>query len=634
MCGVAAIARAEGPVCLERLRGLVRAQRHRGPDGQGVWRAADASVGLGHARLAVIDVAGGAQPMTDPATGCTLVFNGEIYDHRALRARLSGVRFRTDSDTEVLLQAWIRWGPACLDRLDGMFAFALYDPRDRTLHLARDPLGIKPLYFALDAGELVVASELRAVATWRRPEPDLDPAALSHYCTIGYALAPKTLLAGVHQLPHGHHATWRDGRLTQRRYADLAGAVNARAGASSSARDATERTRELCRDAVRRQLVADVPVGAFLSSGVDSSLLCALAAGAGAGVRACTMDFAERGFSEAAGARRTARALGLSHSVFPAPAERLVETWRADAWATDAPIFDDSFLPTRALCEAARAQVTVALSGDGGDELFLGYATAHADRLARTLRWLARGPGRGVAWLAERAPVAFGKVTRTYKARAFARAFGRPAADAHCGWREIATANELRTLLRPAVADAAVDDHPARVFAAAFDRVPDGDLLTRLSYVDCETWLANDILVKSDRASMAHGLEVRVPLLDLKLARFAMGLPDSLKYHPRRSKPLLRDALADVLPSYPERAPKLGFGAPMSAWLNGPLRGSAEALAAGALGRWLRPEGIRRLVGRHQRRRDDHGRLLWALLVLDAWFGALGAARTDTRTRQ
>ncbi len=628
MCGIVAMASLGAPIPRGWVTAMAESLNHRGPDGVRVWSSDDGKVALGHARLCIIDLEGGWQPMVDEASGCVLSFNGEIYNFRELRAELeaAGARFTTRSDSEVLLRSYLHWGHGCLARLNGMFAFAIYDPRSGEVLLARDPMGIKPLYYAADDGSLIAASELRTIAAFRERGPELDPAGLSQYCTIGYTIAPQTLITDVRQLPHGHWAIWKRGGLAVQRYFDLAEAVNARHGERLSYTDCIEQLDALCQAAVKRQLFADVKVGTFLSSGVDSTLVSTLVSRlAGDRLATFTGDFDEAGYSELDQAKRTARSLGLENTAFRVSVSELIDRWAEMAWATDAPLFDPSFLPVSVLCRSARSEVAVALSGDGGDELFLGYETYRADWLARRTRWLAALTGGLVPALADRWGVRFGKVTTGYKLRAFARAFTRPAALAHCGWREIASRRTLAQLLQPQLADVVDDADPGHHFTAAFERAEGGDLLTRFSYVDCETWLPNDILVKADRASMAYGLEVRVPLLDVHLARFAMGLPDASKFRLRRPKALLKDLLARLLPSYPGNVPKLGFLPPISEWLAGPLSPALDGLstAESMLHGYLRPQCLTQLVAAHRERRDDHGLLLWSLLVLDRWWNSL-----------
>ena len=630
MCGIAAIVSESSNVDPIALSRLTESLKHRGPDARSTWQSG--RVGLGHARLSVIDLDGGGQPMVDEASGAVLVFNGELYNYVDLRAELAslGHTFRTKSDTEVLLRAYLQWGEGCLNRLDGMFACALWDERRRGLFIARDPIGIKPLYYARDGERFIVASELRSLLGARLQAPRFSSVGLAHYLVQGYALAPDTVIEDVWQLQHGHSGFLHEGQLTLKRYVDLADAVNGRAGQRLSDSDALSVLETQLTDAVRAQLCADVPIGFFLSAGIDSTAICGVAAALpGVPRLAFTADFSGPGYGELDRARETARVLGFEHRRVLVDGRIGLHNWEVEAARTDAPIFDNSFVPTRALCEAARQEVTVVLSGDGGDELFLGYETYRADALAQRLRPIAP---RLLSRLADRIPVGFGKVTTAFKVRAFARSMTRPTASAHCGWRELCGSRTLLQILPPKVAASVSENHPSSRYTEAFERVGEGDLLTRLSYVDLETWLPNDLLVQADRASMAHGLEVRVPLLDFKLAPFAMGLPDATKSSLRLPKKLLRQVAARRVPGYPMRGVKRGFNAPMSEWLAGPLTSALDRLVdgSGPLSELVLVDPLRRLIADHRERRDDHGLLLWSLLVLDAWGRSVGCVGGGT----
>jgi len=636
MCGFVAIITSDGQQpqtreCIERLLSRVS---HRGPDGQRIWKSPNSRVLMGHARLSIIDLDSGWQPMVESESGCALSFNGEIYNYRELRSELesAGCTFRTQSDTEVILQGYLKFGIQILNKLNGMFAFVLYDPKSEKVLFARDPVGIKPLYFTEVNGTLFISSELRAIALESPRNLELDARGFIEYFSIGYSLAPNTMIAGVRQLEHGTWGEWQNNQLKINRYMDLSNYVNAMAGKNLSHDGASEILDELLVAAVKRQLISDVPVGTFLSGGVDSSLVTSIAFNLPSGPkRAFSMDFNAPGYSEFKNASSTAASIGIPLERFEIHEKDLFDSWKEYAWKSDAPIFDNSFLPSYELCRNTRKYVPVVLSGDGGDELFLGYDVYKADVLKSKLAWAGNTSHHWLEMISKGIPTKFGKVTLNYKIKAFAAAASRSAGQAHCGWREIAKFEILNKICRETVRQNLEEFHPKHRFEKAFQSVPEGDLLTRMSFVDLETWLPNDILVKMDRASMASGLETRVPLLDIEIVKFALGLPDHLKFRYSKPKRLLKEALQRRVPTYPSRLPKRGFSAPMSEWLCGPLREGLDNLGKPdmSLAHCLDPTEIRRLSDDHLSRKEDHGYILWALLAAETWFGRLKAERKE-----
>lgn len=639
MCGIVVLTqpREQGPASRDLAGIMIEDLKHRGPDGTRVWSSPDQTTVFAHARLSIIDLEAGWQPMTDPESGSAICCNGEIYNYRELRKELEaeGFSFQTHSDTEVALKAYLKWGTDSFRRLDGMFALAIYDSVQRSLVLARDPVGIKPLYYSVSNQQLRAASELRTLAKFSATEPELDSVGLAHYLSMGYVLAPRTLLSGIQQLMPGFFGIWESGRFETQSFFDLAEIANRKAGARLSVRDCDETLRHLIEKSVESQLVADVPIGTFLSGGIDSSLVTTIASKrAEVPFSSFTVDFDVPGYSEVVQAQRTARALKLRHEILSVDPAELTRAWEDRAWMTDAPIFDNSFLPTYALCRETRKHVKVALSGDGGDEFFLGYETHRADYLRKRIPSpVNRILNVPLAGLGHVIPDRFGKVSLSYKIKAFSRNFAREAAEAHCGWREIAAPHVIQSILQDPARQDFVDHHPSHEFRKIYERVPEADFLTRMSYLDSQTWLTNDILIKADRASMAHGLEVRVPLLSLELIEFTLGLPDRLKFRFRSPKLLLKKALASQLPSYPLKAKKKGFNAPMSEWLNGPLHGALQTLKnlSPPLAPCFRAENLGRLIQEHRSQRRDHGHLLWALIVANAWFGRLQRDRGEQR---
>lgn len=635
MCGFAALLRARGapPVDPELLRRMREALAHRGPDDAGLWVDDAGDVGLGFRRLSILDLEGGAQPMATADGRLRVVFNGEIYGFRALRDELvaRGFDFRTRADTEVLLHGHRAWGiDGLLARLDGMFAFALWDAEARTLHVARDRLGVKPLFWAQGPGGFACASELPALhpLPWLRRE--LDPEALRHFLAVSYVPAPLTIWRGVEKLEPGHRLEVRDGRVeVRRRFWAVPDPVRID---DAPPRDAlVAELRDRLARAVERQMVADVPVGLFLSSGLDSSALCALyVEHARAGARAFSVGFDEPGFSELPGARAVARRFGVSHAedVVPPPDEAC---FRALARAGGEPFADSSSVNLLRLAALAARGVKVVLSGDGGDEILGGYPTYLATRLAPALALVPRAAREGVRRaLAALAPPSLGKVTWRLKLDLFLRHADRDPIRAHGSWRRIFAPGELDAVLRPEHRDPGFERRWLARLHGVLPDLPARELdpWNLLMYLDLRAYLADDMLVKVDRTTMAHGLEARVPFLDHGLVEWAMRVPGREKIRGTRTKTLLRDAFAGRIPEDVRRLPKAGFNAPLPRWMLGPV--------GDLLGRWIDEGRLRddpwldarevaRLLAEHRARRADHGHRLFSVMVWTAWRHELGA---------
>jgi asparagine synthase (glutamine-hydrolysing) len=630
MCGIAGklYLDAARPVEREAVEAMGRTLAHRGPDDQGLY--VHGNVGLAMRRLAVIDVASGRQPIHNEDRTVWTVYNGEIYNFAELRRDLEarGHRFYTRTDTEVIVHLYEEEGPDFARALNGMFAIALWDVARRRLVLVRDRLGIKPLYVAALGDRLLFGSEIKALlADGLRPSVDVE--ALSLYLSLLYIPAPHTIYREIRKLEPGHVMVWQDGRLTDRRYWNLAQtrppARPPRVAAVS------EELLGLLTDAVRRQLVADVPLGVFLSGGLDSSTVVALTRRVHSGaVKTFSIGFDDPSYDERADARLVARRFETEHTeltVKPDVADlvpRLVGHF-------DEPFADASAVPTYYLSQLTRRHVTVSLGGDGGDELFAGYVTYQADRLAR---WYGRLPAvvtrHALPALVRRLPVSEGKVSLDFKARRFvANALLEPGRR-HYAWkaffddrlkREILAADVLGCL------DGRLDAFP--VYARHYDEVPYYDDLNRVLYADTKVYLADDILVKVDRMSMAHSLEVRVPLLDHRVVEFMFALPGRLKMPGLALKHLLKRTMRGLLPAETLHKRKAGFNVPLTAWLKRELRPLVEAyLAPDRIRRegFFRPEVTARLVAEHMAGRADHSRNLWALLLFGVW---LEQARTQ-----
>ncbi|UJJ57564.1 amidotransferase 1, exosortase A system-associated [Rhodanobacter denitrificans] len=623
MCGLAGIVSSRHVDVDERaLLAMRDAQLHRGPDEAGLYLGK--GVGLGHRRLSIIDLGHGQQPMVDEAAGLVLIYNGELYNFPSLRAELEarGVVFRSRCDTEVLLRAWQQWGEACLARLVGMFAFAVWDMRTQRIYLARDQLGIKPLYYGFTrSGELVFASELKGLLAHPGVERRLDPRALEDYLALGYVPDPRSIYRGIFKLPPGHWLSWHAGEPepVPRQYWD----VPFKVAADMTADEAAAQLHGLLDRAVAGQMIADVPLGAFLSGGVDSSaVVVSMSRASQQPVRTCSIGFDHGGFDESAYARRVAEHLHTQHFEQRVSADDydLLDTLAA---VYDEPFSDSSALPTYRVCGLARTQVTVALSGDGGDENFAGYRRYRLHAWESGLR--ARLP------LALRKPL-FGVLGSLYpkadwaprplRAKTTLQALGRDDVEAY--FHTVSTTSTaLRQQLYSAGFKRELQGYNAlAVFRAHARRAPTDHPLLLAQYLDFKTWLPGDILTKVDRASMAHSLEVRVPLLDHRLVEWASSLPPGLKLRGGTAKYILKKTLEPDLPNDVLYRSKMGFRVPVAAWLRGPLaRRARDALLAGAVAEcgYFEPAVLDRLLQQHAAGRRDHSATLWSLLMLDAF---------------
>jgi asparagine synthase (glutamine-hydrolysing) len=620
MCGIAGIFHPQTPKPVDpsRIAAMIAAQAHRGPDGDGIWTAP--GVGLGHRRLSIIDLAGSPQPMRSGAL--TVTFNGEIYNFAELRGELEakGARFVTDGDTEVLLHGWRVWGQGLLERLNGMFAFALHDSDAGTLFLARDRFGVKPLHYVeLSDGSLAFASELKGLLAHPLLRRVPDVTAVEDFLAFGYVPDDACLVAGVRKLPAGHCMLvqrWQ-GVPRPRQWWDVSFAD--RAGGSASALG--EELLARMRDGVRSRMVADVPLGAFLSGGVDSSAVVALMAEASkAAVKTCTIGFDEAGHDERAHAAAVAQRFATDHHA---------QVVRPDDFALidtlvhhfDEPFADGSALATYQVAALARKSVTVALSGDGADEALAGYRRykfqAAEERVRGLLpdRWRRSAFGMLGRWYpkADWAP-------RPMRAKATLLALASDGDEAYA--RSVGvTPPELRTRLLSAEARAALQGHRAEDrYVAAMRAAPARDAIDRAQYADIKIWLPGDILTKVDRTSMAVGLEAREPLLDHRLVEFCATLPAGMRLRRGEGKWLMKRSLERYLPRDILYRPKMGFVTPISAWFRGALAAEADGLARSRTlveSGWLDMKAVARLAEDHRSGRADHGRTLWQLLMLE-----------------
>jgi asparagine synthase (glutamine-hydrolysing) len=607
VCGIAGIASGSGTADPERLRAMSATLVHRGPDADGTL--VDGPVALASRRLSIIDLETGDQPIANEDGTVHVIQNGEIYNYRELRAELerAGHRFATQSDTEVLVHLYEQHGDGFAERLRGMFAIALWDAPRRRLVLARDAFGIKPLYYCEDNGDLLFASELRAL-----PRGEVDPEALDAFLAFNSVPGPLSIFRGTRKLPPGHVLAWQDGKVELSRFARPA-PVTAEDVRREDEDELAEELRARLRDSVRAHLIADVPVGVLLSGGVDSGLLAALAAQeSGDAVHTFSIGFEESSFDELEDARTVATEYATNHrELVLQPDAALLLPALADAF--DEPFADSSALPTYLVSELAASHVKVALSGEGGDELFGGYYTYAADLLALRVGRLAP-LARPVV---DRLPSSSRKASFDYKAKRFVRGAALPPLERHHAWKEIFSP-ELRAELtgRPQSGD------PLDLLRARFAETEGAELLARLQDVDLGTYLVDDLLVKTDRASMAHSLEARVPYLDPLVAGLAQALPTKLKVSGLRKKRLLRKAAAPLLPRRIVYGRKRGFSIPAAAWLRGELEPFArDVLSPDMLRRqgYFRPEPVTKLIDRHVAGEEDLSRQLWGLLAFTLW---------------
>ena len=622
MCGIAGYWNytSGAPASPGVIQAMTRTMVHRGPDDEGYL--VDGALALGMRRLSVVDLAGGHQPVSNEDGSVHVVFNGEIYNHgdlrRELRAR--GHDFRTRSDTEAIVHAFEEWGPECVDRFNGMFALAIWDARRSQLFLARDRLGIKPLYVFHGPQGVVFASELKGVisAPWVPVEWDLE--AVDDFLTYEYVPAPRSIVSGVEKVPPGTSLLYGSGRRDpqRRRYWRL------EAGDAAAAPQALARElRARLGDSVRRRLMADVPLGVFLSGGIDSSIIVALMSEATPGsVRSFSMGFRDRSYNELEYSRLVAERFATLHR------EELVTPEVVDLAGQltgyfDEPFADVSAFPTFMVSRMARKEVTVILSGDGGDELFAGYDHYTAHRWAARLRWLSERRGwRIVDALLEWSPPSQRKKGMLNKAKRFAEGLRRPADLEQARWWVFWDLAQRRAIYDPSLLERVAERDPfgfyRRRLAEASEQGFRG--LQRQLYADVTGYLPDDILTKVDRMSMAVSLEARVPFLDHELVEHAMSIPDALKVRGRQTKWILKKAHSDVLPPAILRRGKEGFSIPMKNWLRGPLKPMLMELLSESRVRqraWFSASEVKRLIDEHTRGRENHAHRLWCLMSLE-----------------
>ncbi len=621
MCGIAGLVRFAGLRAGEREVGAAMAATlpHRGPDESGTY--GDEWASFGHKRLSIIDLEGGGQPLGNEDGSIWVCFNGEIYNYRELAEGLQkrGHRLRTQCDTEVIVHLYEDFGESFVEYLNGMFAIALWDKKKRTLILARDRLGIKPLYWHDDGRRVLFGSELKALLAVGDWAPQIDPCALSDYFTFGHVPAPRTIYRSVRKLEPGVMAVCTVSGTSLRRYWDIPFRDDAGQRGESAW---VEEFAAGLEDAVGLQMVADVPLGAFLSGGVDSStIVAAMCRRASGRVLTQTAGFREDTHDERAAARRFAERLHCEHCEFiVAP-----ETIRAAehlAHYFDEPFADSSAIPTYYLSQAARERVTVALSGDGGDEMLAGYRRYRFD-LAEA-RWRAQLPN-GVRRMLGVIGSIYPKadwLPRPLRAKRTLQNMARDDATAHLRSISLAAGELPGMLLRPDVLEETGGYDSFLRGRELFARCSSRALLNRLLYMDMKTLLPDDMLTKVDRASMAVGLEVRVPLLDHRLVELTARMPTTMKLNGTTGKHVLRRTLAGWVGDDIANRPKKGFDVPLDEWFRGPLNGWMRDLLTTRdtlCGEWIDPAAIRRTIDIHQSGLRRHGAVLWTLCTLELW---------------
>ncbi|MBS1188662.1 MAG: Asparagine synthase, glutamine-hydrolyzing [Rhodocyclaceae bacterium] len=630
MCGITGIFDLRGRREIDRcaLERMNESQRHRGPDEGGLH--VEPGVGLGHRRLSIIDLSAGQQPLYNEDGSVCVVFNGEIYNYQELIPELQalGHRFHTRSDTEVIVHAWESWGESCVERFRGMFAFALWDRRQESLFLARDRLGVKPLYYAQnDDGFLLFGSELKSILAHGRLARGIDPCAIEEYFALGYVAEPRTIFRSACKLPPAHTVLFRRGNPPgkPREYWD----VRFRPDDRWQPADARAELLRRLQESVRLRMMSEVPLGAFLSGGVDSSAVVAVMARiASEPVNTCSIAFADPAFDEARFAQTVAERYRTNHFVEAVESDDfgLIDTLSR---LYDEPYADSSAIPTYRLCQLARRHVTVALSGDGGDESFGGYRRYRLHLFEEGLR--------GILPLAARRPF-FGLLGRIYpkadwaprvfRAKTTFQALARGSVEAYFETVSILR-NDMRSqLFSPRLRKELAGYNAIEVFNGHAARAGTDDPLALIQYLDLKTYLVGDINTKVDRASMAHSLEVREPLMDHPLVEWLATLPSTFKVHGREGKWLFKKALEPDLPHDVLYRPKMGFAVPLQRWFRGPLR---DRVREGLLGSTLADTGwfdrnyLEHLVTAHDSGARDYSSPIWTLLMFDAFLRNVAA---------
>jgi asparagine synthase (glutamine-hydrolysing) len=628
VCGIAGFTHKNWKAPAERIWQATNTLIHRGPDQQGVHQAAVFSCGA--TRLKIIDLAGGDQPILTDDGDFGIAFNGEIYNHLEIRAELErlGHKFRSHSDTETVLRAFVQWDTECFGRLRGMFAVALWKESERRLVLARDRMGIKPLYIARQGEELFFGSELKAIFAHPQIERRISLQGLDCYLSLNYVPCPWTLVEGIEKLPPGNWLEWRDGKVRAEAYWELPFS-NALAWTMEEAKEELDR---LLEQSVREHLLSDVPLGVWLSGGMDSTTILHYASQASSSrLKTFSITYRGRTCDESEFVRRAVKQYDTEHEELDlSPGQDLQGAIEEFAYYSDEPSADAGSLPVWFLSKLCKKSTTVALSGEGADELFAGYVTYRADLLAERARRAPRGMLRLALAAARRLPVSDEKISFEYKAKRFLEGSLLPASAAHVFWNGMFFGDKKQELIKKRL---------PMTFAALVKQIgglpKNGDSLAPLLWFDQKYYLVDDILVKSDRMSMAHAVEVRPPFLDHRIVEFAATLPVELKISGPRQKLVLRELRRDKLPASILEGKKTGFDIPAHEWLRGPLRSLlVETLREGteSYGGLFDAAAIDEILQRHLNRRENLGYHLWGLLILFLWMKRWGIQTTSQAT--
>jgi len=593
----------------------VRRLQHRGPDDEGVWYGS--RVFLGMRRLSVIDLSTGHQPISNEDGTITVVYNGEIYNFATIREELvsRGHRFTTHTDTEVIVHGYEEWGEAVLDRFNGMFALALSNDRTKTLWLARDRLGVKPLYYFADERRFLFASEIKALLAHPDVPRDVDGKGLMNYLAYGHAVAPDTMYKGIRKLLPGHVLRVHGRDIAVREWWTARPAPPARLSEEECARE----LRGLLEDSVRLRLIADVPVGAFLSGGLDSSAVVALMKRqTSAPVKTFSIGFdGGAAFNELPDARRVAAHLGTDHHELLVQPKQLAETLETLVYHFDEPFGDAACFPTYLVSRLARNQVTVALTGEGGDELFGGYRRYFAARWVRLLRTVSGGSAGPLLGAGVRTLPRFRRLKKVIEAAGIA-----DPASQYASLLRVFGDGAMRALVDPRLEQAARAYDAVEVYRRHFADAHAADEMNRFMYVDMKTWLADAYLEKVDKTSMAVSLEARVPILDYRIAEFAMSIPSRYKINGTETKRVLRAAVKDLLPRETMRKAKHGFAVPTDPWFRGEVKSFAYDVLLDRRARqrgYFNPREVERLWHDHQAGREVRDSHLWLLMNFELW---------------
>jgi asparagine synthase (glutamine-hydrolysing) len=631
MCGITGAVWTDPDVAIDEstLLRMTNALHHRGPDDVGRMTCAQhhqppfdstPGVALGFRRLSIIDLEGGRQPISNEDGSVWAVFNGEIYNYKTIRRRLEGAghTFKTECDSETIVHLYEDEGPSCFSALNGMFAIAIWDIKHRRLVLGRDRLGQKPLVYRLESNRLLFASELKSLLEAPNVPRDVDASAIDEFLTFQYVPHPNSIYRGINKLAPGRYAVYQGGKLDIKSY----WTPNYRKEIAISQDEAAERLRELMRSAVEMRMQADVPLGAFLSGGVDSSLIVALMQEISTEtVKTFSIGFAQPEYDESKYAQQVADALGTDHHAYQVT-PNAIEVLPNLIEHYDEPFADSSAIPTWFVSQWARRQVTVSLSGDGGDELFVGYPRYRAVDLDR---WCRRVPP--FTWLMssrlwDAIPASTRKRSLVRKLQRFSQGMRMSPSRRYLDWISIFNESRRAAVYSDEFVEQLPNSDPLDFLNQARAQTQGRDDLTRASLTDLHTYLPCDLMTKVDIASMANSLEVRQPFLDYRLVEFAASLPVSLKYRRGRGKRLLQDAFGDLLPNEIWNRPKMGFGVPIDHWFRNELKDMVRDILLDDTARqrgWFQMREIERLIDDHQSGRFDHAYRLWALLVLELW---------------